>query len=83
MGLRPHSSPSPLLFLLSAAAAGANGSFAASAELYPQEKGAAAGGRGAGLAKPVKKVSGVSGAQARGTRSCCPQADVALGPRRR
>ncbi|XP_038035608.2 formin-binding protein 4 isoform X3 [Anas platyrhynchos] len=39
----------------SAAAAGANGSFAASAELYPQEKGAAAGGRGAGLAKPVKK----------------------------
>ncbi|NXK44009.1 FNBP4 protein, partial [Chauna torquata] len=50
----------------SAAAAGTNGSFAAAAELYPQEKGAAtgAGSRGAGLAKREVKKEVNEGVQA-------------------
>lgn len=60
MGLCPPARPSFLLLFLCSTVAGANGSFVAAAELYPQEKGATPGsvGRGASLTKrEVKKVS--------------------------
>ena len=59
-GFCPRARPSLLPLFLSSTVAGANGSFVAAAELYPQEKGAAPGsvGREASLTKrEVKKVS--------------------------
>ncbi|NXW51252.1 FNBP4 protein, partial [Nyctiprogne leucopyga] len=54
------------LYQHSSTVAGANGSFGAAAELYPQEKGAAPGslGRGAGLAKREVKKEVNEGVQA-------------------
>ncbi|KAK4822760.1 hypothetical protein QYF61_019951 [Mycteria americana] len=65
-GRYPRARPSLPPLFLSSTVAGANGSFVAAAELYPQEKGAAPGsvGRGASLAKREVKKEVNEGVQA-------------------